>query len=91
MDRRFYGIPLNILHISTISSPFHYLKQQSKTCYMAVEFHLPAFNIRIILNGIYSIDNSIVPFIKVFFRIVRHYKDTGIDRCTLVIKDTGDA
>ena len=58
---------------------------------MAIKFHLAAFNIRIILNGIYSIDNSIVPFIKVFFRIVRHCKDTGIDRCALIIKDTGDA
>ena len=58
---------------------------------MPVEFHLATFNIRIILNGIYSIYNSIVPFIKIFFRIVRHCNDTGIDRCTLIIKDTGDA
>ena len=57
---------------------------------MTVEFHLPAFNIRIILNGIYSIYNSIVPFIKVFFRIVRHRKDTGIYRCTFAIKNTRD-
>ena len=40
---------------------------------------------------IYSINNSIVPFIKVFFRIIRHCNDTRIDRSTLVIKNTGDA
>ena len=45
---------------------------------MPVEFHLATFNIGIVLNSIYSIDNSIIPLVKTFFRIVRHCKNPGI-------------
>lgn len=59
-------------------------------CYMVVEFYFLVFNICIIFNGIYSIDNFIVLFIKVFFCIVRYCKDMGIYCCVFVIKDIRD-
>ena len=57
---------------------------------MPVEFHLAAFNIGIVLNGIYCINYSIIPFIKAFFRIIRHCKDMWIYRCSFVIENTRD-
>lgn len=58
---------------------------------MPVEFHLAAFNIGIVLNVIYSIDNSIIPFVKYSSASSDIVRIRGFAVVPLSSKDTGDA
>ena len=46
---------------------------------MTIEFHFPAFHFRIVLNGIYRVNDSIVPIIEILLSVRCHCEYGRID------------